>query len=113
MAVKSFTLPNGVGVLELIGPILTEQDIIELRGAIAEFVTRRWRKLVIDFSKTTYLNSTSVGVLIAAHTSYARREWQLKVCAMNKHVHAIFAITNLMKIFSVYDTREEAVNSFL
>jgi len=113
MAVKSFTLPNGVGVVELIGPILTEQEITEFRGAIAEFVNRRWRKLLIDFSQTTYLNSTSVGVLIAAHTSYAKREWQLKVCAMNKHIHAIFAITNLMKIFSVYDTREEAMKSFL
>ena len=112
MAVKSITLPNGVGVVELIGPFLTEADITELRAAIAEFVNRRWRRLLIDFSETTYLNSTSVGVLIAAHTSYARREWQLKVCSMNKHIHAIFAITNLMKIFSVYDTREEAINSF-
>jgi hypothetical protein len=31
---------------------------------------------------------------------------------MNKHVHVIFAITNLMKIFSVYDTRDEALKNF-
>ncbi len=32
---------------------------------------------------------------------------------MNKHVHVIFAITNLMKIFSVYDTKDEAMKGFL
>jgi anti-anti-sigma factor len=83
-----------------------------MRRAIAEFVDRRWRRLLIDFSETKYLNSTAVGVLVGAHTTYAKREWQLKLCSMNKHVHVIFAITNLMKIFSVYDTRDEALKSF-
>ena len=83
-----------------------------MRRAIAEFVDRRWQRLLIDFSETKYLNSTAVGVLVGAHTTYAKREWQLKLCSMNKHVHVIFAITNLMKIFSVYDTRDEALKSF-
>jgi anti-anti-sigma factor len=83
-----------------------------MRRAIAEFVDRRWRRLLIDFSETKYLNSTAVGVLVGAHTTYAKREWQLKLCSMNKHVHVIFAITNLMKIFSVYDTRDEALKNF-
>jgi anti-anti-sigma factor len=75
-------------------------------------VDRRWHRLLIDFSETAYLNSSAIGVLVAAHTSYTKRQWQLKLCSMNKHVHVIFAITNLMKIFSVYDTREEALRSF-
>ena len=112
MGVRTETLPSGVGLIEIRGSLLSDEEVAGMRRAIAEFVDRRWRRLLIDFSETKYLNSTSVGVLVGAHTTYAKREWQLKLCSMNKHVHVIFAITNLMKIFSVYDTRDEALKNF-
>jgi len=112
LAVRTEILPGGVGLIEVRGSILSEDEVAGLRRAVAEFVDRRWRRLLIDFSETQYMNSSAIGVLVGAHTTYAKRQWQLKLCSMNKHVHVIFAITNLMKIFSVYDTREEAVRSF-
>jgi anti-sigma B factor antagonist len=112
MGVRTETLPSGVGLIEIRGSLLSDDEVAGMRRAIAEFVDRRWRRLLIDFSETKYLNSTAVGVLVGAHTTYAKREWQLKLCSMNKHVHVIFAITNLMKIFSVYDTRDEALKNF-
>jgi anti-sigma B factor antagonist len=112
MGVKTETLPSGVGLIEVRGSLLSEEEVAGLRRAITEFVDRRWRKLLIDFNETQYLNSLAIGVLVAAHTTYAKRQWQLKLCSMNKHVHVIFAITNLMKIFSVYDTRDEALLGF-
>ena len=112
MGVRTETLPSGVGLIEIRGSLLSDEEVAGMRQAIAEFVDRRWRRLLIDFSETKYLNSTAVGVLVGAHTTYAKREWQLKLCSMNKHVHVIFAITNLMKIFSVYDTRDEALKNF-
>ncbi len=112
MGTRTETLPSGVGLIEVSGSLLTDEEVASLRRAIAEFVDRRWRRLLIDFSETKYLNSSAIGVLVAAHTTYSKRQWQLKLCSMNKHVHVIFAITNLMKIFSVYDTREEALKGF-
>ena len=112
MGVRTETLPSGVGLIEIRGSLLSDEEVAGMRRAIAEFVDRRWRRLLIDFSETKYLNSTAIGVLVAAHTTYARRQWQLKLCSMNKHVHVIFAITNLMKIFSVYDSKEEAIKGF-
>jgi anti-sigma B factor antagonist len=112
MAVTMVTLPNGVGLIEAKGSFLSREETAELRGAIEQSLALRWQKLLIDFNETTYLNSSTIGVLVGAHTSYANRKWQLKLCTMHKNVHVIFAITNLMKIFSVYDTREEALKNF-
>jgi len=112
VAVRTEILPDGVGIIEIKGSMISDGEVAELRRAVAEFVDRRWRRLLIDFSETMYMNSTAVGVLVAAHTSYTKRDWLLKLCAMNKHVHVIFAITNLNKIFSVYDTRDEALGAF-
>ncbi|HUI11217.1 MAG TPA: STAS domain-containing protein [Bacteroidota bacterium] len=112
MAIRTEILPGGVGIIEIRGSMIADDEVAELRRAVAEFVDRRWRRLLIDFSETMYLNSTAIGVLVAAHTSYTKRDWLLKLCSMNKHVHVIFAITNLNKIFSVYDTRGEALSAF-
>jgi len=112
MAVRTEILPGGVGIIEIKGSMISDDEVADLRRAVTEFVDRRWRRLLIDFSETTYMNSSAVGVLVSAHTSYAKRDWQLKLCSMNKHVHVIFAITNLMKIFAVFDTREEALTAF-
>lgn len=112
MAVTTVTLPNGIGLIEVKGSLLSEEEAAKLRETVAQFVALRWQRLLVDFSETMYLNCTAIGVLVAAHTSYTKREWQLKLCTMHKHVHLIFTITNLMKIFFVYDTREEALKSF-
>jgi anti-anti-sigma factor len=105
-------LPNGIGVIEVKGSLISAEETAELHAAIEEFLALRRQRLLIDFSGTTYLNSSAIGVLVGAHTSYANRRWELKLCTMGKNVHVIFAITNLMKIFSVYDTREEAMKNF-
>jgi anti-sigma B factor antagonist len=112
MGVRTETLPGEIGLIEVRGSLLSDEEVASLRRAIAEFVDRRWGSLLIDFSETKYLNSSAIGVLVAAHTTYSKRQWRLKLCSMNKHVHVIFAITNLMKIFSVYDSKEEAITSF-
>jgi anti-sigma B factor antagonist len=112
MGVKTETLPSGIGIIEVRGSLLSDEEVEGLRRAVTAFVEDRRRRLLIDFSETQYLNSSAIGVLVAAHTSYTKRQWHLKLCSMNKHVHVIFAITNLMKIFSVYDSRAEALASF-
>jgi len=112
MGVRTEILSGDVGLIEVSGTLLSDEEVVDLRRAIAEFAERSWQRLLIDFSGTRFMNSSAIGVLVGAHTTYAKRRWQLKLCSMNKQVHVIFAITNLMKIFAVYDTREEAVRAF-
>ena len=112
MAVKTDTLENGIGLIEVKGTLLTEEEIVSLRAAVSGFVDRRWRKLIIDLSNLTYVNSTAIGVLVSAHTTYSRKQWQIKFCNLNKHISAILAITKLTHVFAIYETREEAIKSF-
>ncbi len=112
MAVKTSTVDDGVGLIEVKGGLVGGEETVELRRAVAGFVDREYQKLVIDLSKVTYLNSTALGVLVAAQTSYAKRGWQIKLCGINKNIHNIFVITKLTLVFDVYDTLDEALKSF-
>lgn len=70
------------------------------------------KSLVINLSETQHLNSTALGVLISAHSSYVRRGGQMKLCGVDKRIENIFVITKLSLVFDVYATEEQAIASF-
>jgi anti-sigma B factor antagonist len=113
MGMKTSTIPEGnVGLIEAKGSLVGGDETVELRQAVAGFLDRGYERLLIDLSNVTYLNSTAIGVLVSAHTSYSRRGWQVKLCGVNKNINNIFVITKLTLVFDVLETREEAVKSF-
>lgn len=112
MSVKTSTLDGGVGLIEVKGSLVGGDETDKLRQAIAGFVDREYSKVLIDLSDVTYLNSTAIGVLVHGHTSYTRRNWQLKLCGINKNIDSIFVITKLTLVFDVQETRKAALVSF-
>jgi len=112
MSVKTSTLEGGIGLIEAKGSLIGGEETDKLRQAVAGYVEREYQKLIIDLSGVTYMNSTAIGVLVAAHTSYSRKGWQIKLCGINKNIDSIFVITKLTLVFDVADSRAEAVKSF-
>jgi anti-sigma B factor antagonist len=113
MAVKTTTLQNGkIGVIEVKGSLVGGEETDELRSAVADLVEQGNKNLVIDLSKVTYLNSTAIGVLVSAHTTYSRNKGKVKICGINKNINNIFVITKLTLVFETSETREDAIKSF-
>jgi anti-sigma B factor antagonist len=112
MNVVTETLPTGIGVIAVSGPLLSEQELEGLRKAIREYVDREEKKLLIDLGGVTYLNSSAMALLVSAHTTYSKRHWQLKLCNIHKNAYVVFAVTRLDKVFSIIDSRNDAVESF-
>jgi len=112
MAVKTKTMPDGVGLIEVTGSLLAGPEIGELRNAVKECIERQATRLLIDFADATYMNSSAMGVLVSALTSYTKRRWELKICCLNNSINAIFVITKLNRVFAISKTREEAIEMF-
>ena len=112
MAAKISSLDNGVGLIEPKGNLVGGDETVEIRQAVAGFVDRAYQKLIIDLSKVTYVNSTAIGILVAAHTTYSRKGWQIKLCGLNANINNVFVITRLTLVFDVAESRDEAIKSF-
>jgi len=112
MSIKSSTLDGGIGLIEVKGSLVGGEETDRFRQAIAGFVARKYDKLLIDMSGAEYLNSSAVGVLMHGLASYARRNWRLKLCGINKKINAIFVIAKLNLVFDIHDTREDAIKNF-
>lgn len=112
METRSVLHPAGVTILEVHGAVVADKDINALRNAIHEIVERGERNLLIDLHETHRMNSSAIGVLVGAHTSYAKRRWHLRFCGITKEVHLLLSVTDLRRVFQIDETREAAMQMF-
>jgi anti-sigma B factor antagonist len=108
-AVKTSTLESGdIAVIEVKGSLVGGEETDELRSAIDDFVEQGNKKLIVDLAKVTYLNSTAIGVLVKAHTTYAKNKGKVILTGLNKSINNIFVITKLTLVFEVSESLDEA-----
>ena len=68
--------------------------------------------MVLDLGQVRWLNSMAFGVLTALLQRLRKVSGDLKLAKAHDHVISVFVQTQLIKIFDLYDTVEEAVASF-
>jgi anti-sigma B factor antagonist len=84
----------------------------QLREVIASHIKTGKRHLVIDLSATTFIDSTTIGVLVGAATRLQETGGGslAVVCAdENERVLRIFEITGLDDMIALHRSREEAL----
>ncbi len=113
MKLKVTVLNDGkVAILEPKGSLVGGDETDELRETVNDLLKKDNKKLIVDLGKVTYMNSTAIGVLVSAHTSYANRGGKVVLCNVNKSINNIFIVTKLSMIFQIESDRMEAVASF-
>lgn len=111
--IKQTDLQEGkIIVLELRGNYVGGEETDELRDTIKKLSDEDNLKLVMDLGEVSYLNSSALGVLIAAHANYVKRGGKIKLCQLNKNLENLFVITKLSLIFDSYPSQIEAIASF-
>ena len=114
MSIKTRTEQNGeVGIIEIRGSLVGDKETDQFRDAIADFIEQGNRRLVINLHKVNYMNSSGVGAIIAAHTSYAKNGGTVKLAGLSNNVHNLLVITKLIDLFEVYDSVNEAIENFV
>ncbi|MDQ4041001.1 MAG: STAS domain-containing protein [Actinomycetota bacterium] len=81
----------------------------ELKAALGEAIEAGRRRIVVDLSDTTFLDSTALGVLIGTVKRLRSREGRLTLVNTDANIAKTFEITGLDQIFAIFSTRDEAV----
>jgi anti-sigma B factor antagonist len=66
--------------------------------------------VVVDLTATTFIDSSSLGVLIGAHRRLRRNDGRLVIVCTNDAIAKTFRITGLDSVFTIAGSLEEAVN---
>jgi anti-sigma B factor antagonist len=107
--IKTEQLAGDVHVISLAG----EVDLYtapEFKQQLLEVISQGGRNVVVDFSETTFIDSTTLGVLVGGVKRLRANDGQLSLVCSDRNITKIFEITGLDRVFSIYSTRAEAVD---
>lgn len=69
------------------------------------------QNVLLDMSNLNFLDSSGLGALLSCLRIMNNKNGGLKLYAMTKPVQALFELVRMHRIFSIYNTREEALAS--
>ena len=81
-----------------------KQQLLDVSGKGAKDV-------IVDFSDTTFIDSTTLGVLVGGVKRLRPNGGRLSLVCNDRNITKIFEITGLNKVFPIYESRAEAVES--
>ena len=84
----------------------------ELKQKALEALEEGSRKFVIDFSKTGYIDSSGLGVLVSLSKKIREQGGELRLAGLNADLQTLFELTKLDTLFQIADTRDRALASF-
>jgi anti-sigma B factor antagonist len=83
----------------------------EFKQQLLEVIGQGGKQVVVDFSNTTFIDSTTLGVLVGGVKRLRTNDGQLALVCSDRNITKIFEITGLDNVFTIYPTRDEAVST--
>ncbi|HTQ58968.1 MAG TPA: STAS domain-containing protein [Candidatus Solibacter sp.] len=103
---------DGVSVVGLNGRIVLGEESYALREAVKDLMTAGKKRVVLNMSNVTYIDSAGLGILVAAYVSAKTQGASIRLCALGHKFREVLQITRLLTIFDVYETPTAAIDSF-
>ena len=69
------------------------------------------KKVVVDLSEATFIDSTTLGVLVGGVKRLRPSGGSLALVCTDQNIQKIFEITGLDRVFPIHETREAALAS--
>jgi anti-sigma B factor antagonist len=84
----------------------------ELKQRVLDEVERGERKFLVDFSRTGYIDSSGLGVLVSLSRKIRELGGDLRLAGLNEDLHTLFELTKLDTLFRIAGSRDAALQGF-
>jgi anti-sigma B factor antagonist len=111
MAFNARKHPGGVMVVEVDGQLIVGNRQ-ELKQKVLDALEAGNRKFLIDFTKTGYIDSSGLGVLVSLSKKIRDEGGDLRLAGLNDDLKTLFELTKLDTLFAITDSADEALAAF-
>ena len=108
--VEDIEVDEKTHVVELAG----EVDLYsapELKKRLLDAIDSGKTRIVVDLAQTTFIDSTTLGVLVGARKRLRANDGALAVVCPDPDKLALFEMTGLDRVFSIHDDRASALEA--
>lgn len=103
---------DDVRVVRLLVEEIMFNNYEEILGKVKSTISDEYNMIVLDMEKVSFMDSLSLGMLVPLLLYTKRLGGAMKIARPNASIRKLFSILQIDKILDVYDTVEEAVESF-
>jgi anti-sigma B factor antagonist len=103
---------EGVTVEALEGRVVLGEESTALREKVKSLLAAGKKKIVLNMADVSYIDSSGLGTLVAAHSSASTQGAALKLSNLGAKFREILQVTKLLTVFEVYPTEAAAIQSF-
>ena len=96
-----------VGETRLMYPLLAD-----FSGAVMALLTSGDKKVMIDLSKVTYVDSATIGCLMDLYRQTTAAGGELRLAGVNKRVETMLTMTGAQNFIEIHADEPTAVKSF-
>ncbi len=107
-----FNLINEILVVNINEQRATVEISSILKEELLEKIEEGNQNVIVDLSSSDFVDSSFLGALVAGLKKATMKSGDLKIVGLQAPVRAMFELTRLYRIFDIFDTQEEAINSF-
>jgi len=98
-------------VLNCDGRIVLGDESATLRDTVKELLMKS-KRLVLNLGGVSYIDSGGLGTIVSLYTTAHNAGASIKLSNLTQRVGDLLQVTKLLTIFEVYETEEEAIESF-
>ncbi len=103
---------DDVAIVDFNGRLAIGVSDTILPRIISEILNEGSKKILLNLSEMDYIDSNGLGELVHAYREAGRRGASLRLLKPQDRVAKTLRLTNLLPMFKVYDTEEDALNEF-
>ena len=101
-----------IRIIELSGKITIGTGDVKLRELISSALDAGKNKILLNLAGVSAIDSSGIGEMVACYTTVTNRDGQLKLVHLSPKINDILQVTQLITVFDVFDSENEALNTF-
>lgn len=102
---------DGILVVNCDGRIVFGEESAELRDSVRKLLTQN-NQVVLNLGGVTYIDSGGLGTLVSLYTTAHNAGGAIKLSNLTQRVGDLLQVTKLLTVFEVFDSEEQAIESF-
>jgi anti-sigma B factor antagonist len=102
---------DGVTIVDCNGRIVFGEESGLLRDTVKKLLAQT-SHVVLNLAGISYIDSGGLGTLVALYTTAQNGGGAVKLANLTQRVGDLLQVTKLVTVFEVYDSEQDAVDSF-
>lgn len=84
----------------------------ELKSEVNRIFESGTKDLIVDLKEVRFIDSSGLGVLVSGYKNASTHQGSIKLCSLQTQVRSMFELTRLHRVFDIYQTMDEALESY-